>query len=54
MDTETLRRENERLRELLYEARIALQGHRIDQRSYAQMSAELMKKIDTALARRLA
>ena len=51
---ETLRRENARLRELLAEARRALQGHRIDRRPYAEYAADVMAAIDTALARRLA
>ena len=51
---ETMRRENERLRELLADARRALEGHRIDHRSYGDYVADVMAAIDTALARRLA
>ena len=53
-EVETLRRENARLRELLAEARRALQGHRIDDRPWGEYSGDVMKAIDTALARRLA
>ena len=49
---ETLRRENARLRELLADARRALQGHRVDHRPYPEYVADVMAAIDTALGQR--
>jgi hypothetical protein len=46
--------ERARVRELLVDARRALEGHRVDERPWAEYAADVMRRIDEYLKRRLA